>query len=196
MTVEEKVARPGHMESSRPGELLCQDVFSVGQLKGVGQVYLHVVVDIFSSYAFCFLHANDAPEAAISVLHNDVLPFYENKKIPISLIVSDSGRQFCGADAQPYERYLQRNDIEHRTTKVCPSAKGFVERFNRTVMDEFFREDVRATLYESVQALQADLDQWLDYYNHQRPHQDNRNQGRRPIDTINRYLESAREVAK
>ena len=195
MTVEEKVARPGHMESSRPGELLCQDVFSVGQLKGVGQVYLHVVVDIFSSYAFCFLHANDAPEAAISVLHNDVLPFYENKKIPISLIVSDSGRQFCGADAQPYELYLQRNDIEHCTTKVRPWVTGFLERFYQTVMDEFFREG-RVTLYESVSALQVDFDQWLDYYNHQRPHQGKRNQGRRPIDTINRYLESVREVAK
>lgn len=196
MTVEEKVARQGHVESARPGELLCQDMFSVGQFKGVGQIYLHVVVDSFSSYAFGFLHASDAPEAAISVLHNDVLPFYENKKIPISLIVSDCGRQFCGADAQPYELYLQRNDIEHRTTKVCPRATGFLEYFNQTVMVEFFRKDVRATLYESVQALQADFDQWLDYYNHQRPHQGNRNQGRRPIDTINRYLESVREVAK
>ena len=30
-----------HVESSRPGELLSQDPFSVGTLKGVGRVYLH-----------------------------------------------------------------------------------------------------------------------------------------------------------
>jgi hypothetical protein len=34
-----------HLESSRPGELLSQDTFSVGTLKGVGRVYLHTVVD-------------------------------------------------------------------------------------------------------------------------------------------------------
>lgn len=32
-----------HVESSRPGELLCQDTFYVGPFKGVGKVYLHTV---------------------------------------------------------------------------------------------------------------------------------------------------------
>jgi len=41
-----------HVESSRPGELLCQDTFYVGRLKGVGKVYLHAIVDSYSSYAF------------------------------------------------------------------------------------------------------------------------------------------------
>lgn len=34
-----------HVESSRPGELLNQDTFYVGFIKGVGKVYLHAVVD-------------------------------------------------------------------------------------------------------------------------------------------------------
>jgi len=33
--------RERHVESSQPGELLCQDTFFVGHLKGVGKVYLH-----------------------------------------------------------------------------------------------------------------------------------------------------------
>jgi hypothetical protein len=37
--------RERHVESSRPGELLCADTFFVGMLKGVGKVYLHAVVD-------------------------------------------------------------------------------------------------------------------------------------------------------
>jgi len=37
--------RERHVESSRPGELLCADTFYVGRLKGVGKVYLHAVVD-------------------------------------------------------------------------------------------------------------------------------------------------------
>lgn len=41
--------RERHVASSRPGELLCQDTYYVGQFKGVGKVYLHAVVDSFSS---------------------------------------------------------------------------------------------------------------------------------------------------
>lgn len=73
------VFRERHVESSRPGELLCQDTFFVGTLKGVGKVYMHAVVDTFSSYAFAFLHTTKRPEAAVAVLHNDVLPFYQER---------------------------------------------------------------------------------------------------------------------
>lgn len=40
------------MESSRPGELLCQDTFFMGHLEGVGKVYFRAVVDTYLSYAF------------------------------------------------------------------------------------------------------------------------------------------------
>lgn len=183
-----------HVESSRPGELLCQDTFYVGRLKGVGKVYLHVVVDSFSSYAFGFLHTTKRPEAAVAVLHNDVLPFYAEREIPVSAVLTDNGREFCGTQTHPYELYMELNEIEHRRTRVrSPRTNGFVERFNGTVLDEFFREAFRTTLYETVEALQADLDKWLIYYNTERSHQGYRNMGRRPIDTINQYLESVKE---
>ena len=35
------------------------------------------MVDTHGSYAFGFLHVSKQPEAAVAVLHNDVLPFYE-----------------------------------------------------------------------------------------------------------------------
>jgi len=68
--------RERHVESSRPGELLSQDTFYVGRLKGMGKVYLHVVVDAYGSYAFGFLHASKQAEADVAVMHNDVRPFY------------------------------------------------------------------------------------------------------------------------
>lgn len=34
-----------HVESSRPGELLCQDTKLIGTLSGIGRVYLHALVD-------------------------------------------------------------------------------------------------------------------------------------------------------
>ncbi len=68
--------RERHVESAAPGELLSADTFFVGALKGVGRVYLHAVVDTYGSHAFGFLHVSKQPEAAVAVLHNDVLPFY------------------------------------------------------------------------------------------------------------------------
>jgi transposase InsO family protein len=181
--------RERHIESSRPGEVLSQDTFYVGVLKGVGRVYLHAVVDTYGSYAFGFLHTTKQPEAALAVVHNDVLPFYKEKGLPVDAILTDNGREFCGKDTHPYELYLELNDIEHRKTQVRrPQTNGFVERFNRTVLDEFFRIAFRKKLYESVEALQVDLDAWLVHYNTERPHQGYRNQGRRPIETIELFL--------
>jgi transposase InsO family protein len=179
-----------HVESSRPGELLSQDTFYVGTLKGVGKVYLHTVVDTFGSYAFGVLGTSKQPEWAVSVLYNDVLPFYQEKAIPVSAILTDNGREFCGREIQhPFELLLAMSDIEHRRTKVAtPRTNGFVERFHRTVLDEFFRVTFRTTFYESVEALQTALDEWLRFYNEERPHQGYRNMGKRPLDTICAYL--------
>jgi hypothetical protein len=52
-----------------PGELLCQDTLFVGNLKGIGKVYLHAVVDTYGSDAFGFLHVSKQPEAAVAVVH-------------------------------------------------------------------------------------------------------------------------------
>lgn len=179
-----------HVESSRPGELLSQDTFYVGQLKGVGKVYLHTVVDTFGSYAFGVLGTSKQPEWAVSVLYNDVLPFYEDKGLPIGAILTDNGREFCGREMQhPFETFLALGDIQHRRTKVrTPKTNGFVERFHRTILDEFFRVTFRTTFYESVETLQADLNKWLCFYNEERPHQGYRNMGKRPLDTICAYL--------
>lgn len=46
----------------------------------------------------------------------------------------------------------------------------------------------RTTFYETVEALQMDLDAWLVEYNTQRPHQGYRNRSRRPWDAIQDYL--------
>jgi len=181
--------RERHVESSRPGELLSQDTFFVGHLKGIGKVYLHTIVDTFGSYAFGFLHAGKQPEAAVAALHNEALPFYREHNLTVSAVLTDNGREFCGTDAHPFELYLALNDIEHRRTKVrSPQTNGFVERFHRTVLEEFFEVKMRERFYESVEALQEDLDSWMEYYNKERPHLGYRNLGRRPYDTVMQFV--------
>jgi len=185
--------RERHVESSRPGDLLAADTYSVGKCNGIGKVYLHTVVDTYGSSAFGFLHTSKLPAAAVAVLHNEVLPLYAARGLPVSAILTDNGREFCGTAAHPYERYLALNDLEHRRTKVRhPQPNGFVERFQLTIKEEFFGVTLRATRYDSVEALQAALDTWLAYYNTERPHLGYRNQGRRPIDTVLLFTQPVR----
>jgi transposase InsO family protein len=90
-----------HVESEPPGQLLSADILTVGTLKGIGRVYLHAVADTFGSYALGFLHVSKQAEAAVAVLHNNVLPFYAGLDLPISAVLTDIGREFCGTERHP-----------------------------------------------------------------------------------------------
>ncbi len=184
--------RERHVESSRPGELLAQDTFFVGHIKGVGKVWLQTVVDTFGSYGFAYLHTGKFPEHAVAVLHNEVLPQYEEWSLEVKAVLTDNGREFCGKESHPFELYLALSDIAHKKTQVNrPQTNGFVERFNRTLLDEFFRKAFREKFYESVEELQKDLDKYLKFYNTERPHQGYRNMGKRPIDTVEQFVKAS-----
>jgi transposase InsO family protein len=91
---------------------------------------------------------------------------------------------------------LALNDIDHRRTKVrSPQTNGFVERFHRTVLDEFFALTLREHFYDALEPLQEALDTWLIHYNRERPHRGYRNLGRRPLDTVTQYLSTVRQEA-
>ena len=187
-----------HVESPYPGYLLSQDTFMVGTIKGVGRIYLQAVVDTYSSYAFGKLYTSKHPITAVDVLNDKALPFYKSHGMSVEHILTDNGREYCGrAMIHPYQIFLELNDIKHRRTKVAtPRTNGFVERFNRTVLDEFFSETFRKKFYASLEELQVDLDEWLEYYNTERPHRGYRNMGRRPIETIELGKKLRKEAEK
>lgn len=181
--------RERHAESAAPGGLLSADTVFVGSLRGVGKVCPHAVVDTCGSCAFGFLHVPKQPEAAVAVLHTDVLPVYREPDLPLTAVLTDNGRGFCGTERHPCGLCLDLNGIAHRRTRVrSPRTSGFVERFNGTVRDGFFRVKTRETLYASVDALRAELDAWLVRYNTGRPHLGYRNMGRRPIETVMSFV--------
>lgn len=79
---------------------------------------------------------------------------------------------------------------------ATPRTNGFVERFNPTILDEFFRETFRTEFYASVEEIHKDLDQWIHCYNHERPHRGYRNMGRRPIETIEQGKAVKRQITQ
>ena len=61
---------------------------------------------------------------------------------------------------------------------------GIVERFHKTVLDEFYRVVFRKKIYGSIAELQADLDSWVQSYNEERPHQGRWCFGKTPMQTF------------
>lgn len=100
--------------------------------------------------------------------------------------------QYIGNRGDPYELYCAVQQVEHRTTRVgSPESNGMVERFNRTLKEEFFSVAYRKRLYESVEALQADLDSFLSFYNERRAHHGYRTFGRTLLQTFTEHHRAA-----
>ena len=179
-----------HVEATKPGELLNQDTFFWGTLKGVGKVYVQVVVDVFCSLAFAKVYTSKMPVTACDLLYDRVLPFYAALGVQVGAVLTDNGREFCGKqESHPYELLLAMETVEHRTTKVrSPRTNGFVERMNRTLLDECFRVAGRTTWYIEPGEIQADLDRFLAWYNAERSHQGYRLQGRTPAQALREAL--------
>jgi transposase InsO family protein len=185
-----------HVESSRPGELVCHDSFYVGHFKGIGRVYMHTAVDTFGSYAFASLATEKNAQRATELLWGHVVPFYEAHDLTLGSVLTDNGSEFCGTEEHPFEQMLFKLGIEHRRTKVKrPQTNGFVERFHKTVLNEFFRVQLRKKIYDQLEDLEIDLQEWLVNYNVARSHMGYRNLKRTPYQTVLMYLESVTQEA-
>jgi transposase InsO family protein len=174
--------RERHIEAPHTGSLVAVDTFFVGTLKGVGKLYLQTAIDCHSRYAWARLYPSKLPVTAVHLMNGDVIPTFEAHGAKIEVVLSDNGREFCGRpDQHPYELFLQLEEIEHRTTRVKrPQSNGIIERFHRTLLDEHFRVEGRRTWFESIEEMQAVLDDFLIGYNQRRPHQGRNMNGRTP----------------
>jgi transposase InsO family protein len=88
-------------------------------------------------------------------------------------VLTDNGKVFTGKYAQPpvdvlFDRLCRENGVDHLLTQpYSPTTTGKIERFHRTLRVEF---DTRRA-FASLTAAQQALDEWVTYYNTERPHQ-------------------------
>lgn len=176
----------GEIETAHPGYLGSQDTFYVGTLKGVGRIDQQTFVDTYSKVAFAKLYKTKTPITAADILNDQVIPFFVEQALPLLRILTDRGTEYCGRPEQhDYQLYLAINDIDHTKTKAkSPQTNGICERFHKTLLQEFYQVTFRKKLYESLEALQQDLDEWMFYYNTERSHQGKMCCGRTPMDTL------------
>ena len=70
-----------------------------------------------------------------------------------------------------------------KTKAMFPQTNSICERFHKTILNEFYQVTFRKKLYDSMEELQNDLDEWMEYKNH-RTHQEKMCCGRTPIETL------------
>ncbi len=176
----------GEFASECPGYCGAQDTFYVGTLKGVGRIYQQTFLDTYSKLAFAKLYDRKTSLVAADLLNDRVIPFFDEHQIPLGRILTDRGTEYCGApERHEYELYLAVENIDHTRTKVkSPQTNGIVERFHKTVLNEFYRVAFRRKIYSGIEQLQADLDAWLREYNELRPHQGRWCYGKTPLQTF------------
>jgi len=176
----------GEIETAHPGYLGSQDTFYVGTLKGVGRIYQQTFIDTYAKVGFAKLYTTKTPITAADLLNDRVLPFFENHNLPMLRVLTDRGTEYCGkAETHDYQLYLAINDIEHTKTKArTPQTNGICERFHKTILQEFYQITFRKKIYQDIETLQEDLDEWMADYNNERTHQGKMCCGRTPIETL------------
>jgi len=200
---EEKEAH-GEVESPHPGFLLAQDTCYIGYIKGVGRIYQQTAIDTHANIGFAKAYLEKTAITAADMLNDKVLPYYDERFIRIQRVLTDNGTEYCGrVESHPYELFLHLNSLEHTRTKVRhPQTNGSVERLNQIIQDEFYAVAFRKKLYKTLEEVQADLDEFMAYYNDRRTNQGKYCQGRTPDQTFtdglelyNKYVYDMEEMA-
>ena len=201
---EEKEAH-GEIDSYHPGFLLGQDTFYVGWIKGIGKIYQQTGIDTYCNVGFAKLYTEKTAVTAADFINDKVLPFFDTHNILLIRVLTDRGTEFCGIrESHPYQLFLYLNDIEHTKTKARhPQTNGITERFNQTLLDEFYSVFFRKKVYFSLQEIQTDLDEFMNEYNTQRTNQGKHCKGKTPMETFiegldlcRKYVHDRKEVIK
>ena len=126
-----------------------------------GHHFLHTAIDGHSRLAYSELLADERKETAIAFWAR-ANSWFNNYGITVRNVLTDNGSCYR---SQAFRDAL--GDIKHRRTRPYrPQTNGKVERFHRTLADEW----AYARLYTSDAERCDEYPQWLHAYNHHRGH--------------------------
>jgi len=185
----------GEIETAHPGYLGAQYTYYVGTIKGVGRIYQQTFIDTYSRVVCAKLYDRKNALVAADLLNDRVVPFFEEQDVRLLRILTDRGTEYCGKrEHHEYQLYLAVEDIDHTKTKArSPQTNGICERLHRTMQEEFYAVAFRKKLYESIEAMQEDLDAWVHWYNNERTHSARYCYGKTPMQTFNESKHLAKE---
>ena len=180
-------------EHEQPGDLVHVDIKKLGKIpdgggwrahgrgnagkhQRVGYCYVHSMVDDHSRLAYS--ETLDDEQAVTAVLFfRRARIWFAVHGVNITAVLTDNGSCYR---SKLFNAELDLAGIKHRYTRPRrPQTNGKVERFNRTLLDEWAYVRVYQTETQRRTALKA----WLHIYNHHRCH--TAIGGRPPISRVN-----------
>ena len=171
-------------ERAQPGELVHVDVKKLGRIppgggwrklgrgprsredrqRRLGYDYLHVAIDDHSRLAFVEVHPDERAGTVAGFLARACRSF-EEQGARVERLMTDNA--WCYTRSPGVKQLLRELGIRHLLTPPRrPQVNGKVERFNRTMLEEW----AYATLYRSNEDRLATLQAWVETYNRDRPH--------------------------
>jgi transposase InsO family protein len=129
----------------------------------IGYSYLHTAIDDCSRLAYTEILADERKETAAAFLAR-AHAWYAAAGIIIERVLSDNGACYRSRD---WAAACAELGITHKRTRPYrPQTNGKVERYHRTLADEW----AYAQPYATETQRRAALDPWLHIYNHHRGH--------------------------
>jgi transposase InsO family protein len=168
-------------QRERPGELVHIDVKKLGRIpdggghrihgratarrgRGIGYDYVHSAVDDRSRVAFSQLLPDETATTCARFLV-EAASFFADHGVRIERVLTDNAKAY--ADSVLFTETAAGLGIRlKRTRRYRPQTNGKVERFNKTLLDEW----AYARLYRSNNERRRALARWLRFYDHRRPH--------------------------
>lgn len=123
--------------------------------------YILTAVDVFSRFGFAYTYTGLSSRIALDFMHKleSVAPFV------IKSVKTDNGCEFLGE----FDNYLNKTGITHFFSYPrTPKSNGYVERFNRTIQEEFVDDNIE--YIEFTKVFNQKLADYLIYFNTVRPH--------------------------
>jgi len=177
------ITRPRFFERSTPNQMWQADIFTFRL--GGRYAYLIGFVDDYSRYVVGLgLYRSQTADQVLEVYRRAVGEYGVPKEM-----LTDQGRQYTNwRGSTRFERELGKDRVKHiKSQPHHPMTLGKVERFWKTIYEEFL---VRAQ-FGSFEEAQERIRQWVQYYNHKRPHQ-----GIGGLCPADRYFEIQGELRK
>lgn len=158
-TRKKVLRKPKDLKIATPGALVALDTIKI--IIHGSRRYLITCEDIFSRFTFAFATTSHASKAAEEFfkLWQQVFPYLT------SFVLTDNGSEF----KKDFATHLEEFEIPHYHTKPrSPKMNAHVERFNRTIQEEF--ADYHHRLLLEPERFNAKLMDWLIFYNTKRVH--------------------------
>ena len=128
-----------------------------------GYSYIHNALDDHSRLAYSEILPDERKETAVAFWAR-AQAYFTSVGITVARVLTDNGA--CYRSHAWRDALAEAGIVHKRTRPYRPQTNGKVERFNRTLLDEW----AYARTYTSEAERRATFNEWIHTYNHHRGH--------------------------